>query len=283
MNANTIQIFINSSRRADRVVTLEQLPRNWRRSTAVVVPRNEARDYYATCKGWDVVAMPADVPPYVSSQRHWVMQTARVPFVFIMDDDLVFKTRGADGKLRNSTHEDMSRMLSLVARFTRKKNVGAIGISHTFVNGLSKDKDVLSPGAIGSCFVLNREAYVREGCVMSDFEPWLLHQHYINIQLLSKGYDTYVLMAHAFDQTINVTGGVSRYRTPALLEKVCQYLADKYPDYVTVTEKTNNPSAWPGFPVAEDGKVHVANIKVAWKKLAEHGKRQRHKGIREFV
>jgi hypothetical protein len=279
---NKIGIYINSSGRPHNIKTFKQFPEKWADFVYIVVPNEQTNEYRRAKenKGWEILPVPSTIPQYLSSQRQWIMENSPYDYVWLMDDDLTFQIRYDGVKLKNSSEEDMGLMYSEVCKAHCDDGIPMVGISTRLGNNRVTES-FADISRITRCYSLSREVFDEVGAKFNPFEPFLMQDFHLTLSWLKSGYRNRVF--HGFaqgDSGSNTSGGVSVYRTPELMEKVANFLANEHRGLVKVTKKKTKGS-WAGFPTDKDGNVVRTDVTVYWKKAHEQGKRKE-TGISRF-
>lgn len=277
----TIGIYINSSGRASSVKIIKQIPKKWRAICHIVVPSSQAEEYRSANPDWSVVSVDTFIPEYLSSQRQWVMDTTPYDYVWFMDDDLTFLTRHSGVKLRTSTPKDMEALLKLVCLTQRDEGIPLVGISTRLGNNRVTE-DHADITRVTQSYVVNKKVFEEVGATFAPFEPFLMQDFHINLSFLKAGKKNRVIYKYAMGgASSNAKGGCSTYRTPELMAKVANFLAEEHKGFVTVKIKKTK-GGWGGFPVDEEGNVVRTDVIVHWKKAFQQSKRLR-SGISSFI
>lgn len=261
------EIFINSSDRADCVRTVESFPQAWKPFTWIVVPHEQAQAYKASVQ-WNVLVLPKNVPPYLSSQRQYVMDHAGCDKVWLMDDDLRFYRRtGSSGKLRPCVDADMKHMLPFVMDNMETAPFAEIGISTRGTNFYAPSNvQFQGPTGIMRCYCIDRVAFASTGETFAPFEPFLSQDMHVNLSLLENGHMTCVCYEYSTTDIgkSQSKGGCSRYRTPELMEKIAKWMEKRHP--AVKAEQKHVKGGWDGFPLDAEGKRVHWGFRVQWSK-----------------
>ena len=276
-------IFINSAHRQDNVRTVEDFPADWSDFAQIVVPYKEAKEYERNYGDIiPVLAVPKQVPCFLSSQRQWVMEYAieeGIDAVWFMDDDLKFQWRDDGLKLHNCGESHMWDMYEEVNKHLNS-DISIVGISTRLGNNrVEYNYDDIC--RVTRCYAISVADFQEVGATMAPFEPFLMQDFHINLSFLEKGFKNRVLYNYAQgDAGSNADGGVSVYRTQDLMKKVANWLAKNHPGCVTVKEKKTKGS-WAGFDKDKDGFIVRTDVLVHWKKAYKKGKNKG--GITRFI
>ena len=250
-----IMIVINSSNRVGKIKTHGLFPENVIKHV-IAVPVDQA-PAYREVYGDVVWEIPEEVPQFLPSQRQHmaVAMEPWVKYIWFMDDDLTFFTRGSDLKLHKATPADIERMFHLMVEYI--KEVPMVGISTRLGNNrITADYDEIN--RVTRCYTLDLDVFKKVGATFAPFEPFVSEDFHMALCFLNKGYRNRII--HTFAQEdvgSNAEGGCSLYRTPAIQRKTAFWMADNHPE-VTVRAKDSNN--WKGF---EEKRVDMT---VQWKK-----------------
>lgn len=278
---NDITICINSSGRPDNVKTLEQFPTKWRRFVAIVVPWKQKKKYRKSCGAWQVVPVDKDCPPYLSSQRQWVMENSKSRFVWFMDDDLSFLYRRPDLRLRKCKEKHMKRMLKAVDA-ALSEGIPLVGISTQLGNNRC-EQDYAEIGRVTRCYVVDKEVFDEVGVSLAPFEPFCMQDFHLTLSFFKAGHKNRILFNYAQADVggSNAEGGCSGYRTYEVLERVVKWLAKTHSPFVTPKIKYSK-TGWEGFPKDDQGRTIRLDANFKWKKAYEYGC-SRQSGISQFM
>jgi len=249
-----MNVVIPSSGRANRQTTLEQIP--W---AIVVVPMDEVKAY----DRYDPVGCPADG---IGHTRQWIVDNFG-PKVLMLDDDLTFFIRRAEDrtKFRHTTADERTAMLGAVS--DRLDNYVHVSIATREGGNRNTDEYAYNTRTLRA-LAYNTEVLRSERIrfdrmsVMEDFD--------VNLSLLTKGFENCVVNSWVHDQHGSQTaGGCSQYRTMEMQSAAAEALAARYPEFVTVVERTTK-TAWGGGTRKD--------VRIQWKKaLASHRSTRRGK------
>lgn len=255
---NQLTIFIPSSGRVDRQITLAQLPPAYRKRTTLAVP---SKEYDAYCKRWpDDSVSPIPVMG-ISETRKWLMGFCRTRYCMMLDDDMVFAYRPvmSSPKLLSvsaagvGVSQLMTYWLGLMKQFAHVGLSARQGNNHVsepyktccrMFNAYTYDLAVLEP--------LLRAGKVVPGRlpVMEDFD--------LTLQLLRAGHPNAVIYRWCWNQPgSNAAGGCSQYRTGEMQAQAATELARLHPGFVRVVEKESKN--W-------DGMNKRMDVTVYWQK-----------------
>jgi len=264
MDFSDVTICIPTKGRADKQVTLDFLGDRLRGVCTLLVDSEEFDDYSLTVDDVNIVAMPPEVKG-IGKVRQWAVENCPTPYLFLLDDDMVFfkripgtvKLEKCDSYMMEDLFEELVNWMSL-------DDVPVVGVSARQGNNHNPNTyqehtrqmnfhgiDVQRFKSLGLCF---------DGQdVMEDF--------YMTLSLLTQGIANRVMYQYCWNQVgSGAAGGCSSYRTWEMQKRCAEELAASFPDFVTVVEKTTK-TTWKEFPTRFD-------VRVQWKKAYEHGRKQ---------
>lgn len=254
-----IIIVINSSHRAQSVTTHSLFPPTF--PWVIVVPYEQLDDYKQF--GNHLVILPKGFPPYLSSQRQWVMDTygKKYKYVWMMDDDLTYYYRTPEFKLKKcENHSDMQKMFD--ATLWHLQIVPLVGISNRFMNNVVKT-EYKELDKVTKSYAINSEVFRELGIKLNPFEPFQAQDTHLSICVLNGGYKNRII--HSFaqqDVESHAPGGCSVYRTAETTKKVSEWMAANHPE-VTVKAKQTK-TKW-GLKELKNGMNLRIDFNVAWK------------------
>jgi len=258
-------IVINSSNRIDKLKTHKIFDEdlNW----VMAIPKDQEELYSALPELKDhLYLIPDDVPQYLPSQRQHIMEHfgKKYPYVFLMDDDLVFLKRKHGIKLKKCKSKDVVKMVKDVEKHLKEFPI--VGISTRFGNNCVKE-DYTDITRVTRCYAIDTKIFFKVGAVFNPFEPFVAEDFHLNICFLNKGYPNRVLYKYAQDDAgSNQDGGCSLYRTPEVQKKTSMWMAAHHPEVTVKVKKSKN---WKGF-----GDTRVDMV-IAWKKAYKRQRRQK--------
>jgi hypothetical protein len=247
-----MRIYIPTLGRQEQA-TFVSLPAWAKRITTLVCGVGE-KPFLVKKYGCTVWERPAEVKG-IGAVRNMIMKFSRYEKIIMLDDDLKFAIRNADGKLVKPTEAQLTDMFHTVHNLLDQYAHGSIS-SREGNNHVKEDMiEVSRPQRV---LAYNRMMVKETGAhfrvrIMEDFD--------MTLQLLRKGYANFVIYNYCHDQAhgSGATGGCSGYRTPEVQAEAARLLHSHHPDFVTIVEKETK-TAWKEF-----GGKRV-DVRVAWKK-----------------
>jgi len=279
---NKIGIYINSSHRADQVKSTRQIPKSWKEFTVIAVPYDQVKAYKKH-NDWPVLGMPKDVPQFLPHQRQWIMENSPYDYVWMMDDDLMFRYRKdpKDIRLSKCKRKDLKRLLETLEDHVHRTNVPLVGVSTVLGNNRVQE-EYKDCGRITRCYVMNKRIFQTVGATFAVFEGFVMEDFHMTLCFLEHGYNNRCIFSFAQeDQRTNTLGGCSVYRTNKLQEQSAFALTKLHPKSVTIRRKSTKAS-WDGFDKDRTGKAMRTDVTIQWKK-AYIPKRDKKSGIAGFL
>jgi hypothetical protein len=229
-----MNLYIMTRGRVGKQTTLAQLPKAWKEKTWLVCPESEKHDHQSIL-----------APPYIdnySRKFQWIMQGMEFgDFAYrhdendkavILDDDLVFSKKNADGKLITIRDpEELSPMFEQMEKLL--DDYPLVGV-HPRQMGQDAPEPFVENGRIICIQGINRALI---GKVRVDQFP-ILADVVLNLTLLARG-DGNVLLTTFFQDhgPCQAPGGCSIYRTAAMQRDAVNYLVDRFGPFVKGVER----------------------------------------------
>ena len=237
-----LQIFIHTHGRHDEQQSLKWLSPRVQKRVWLVVQEREAHLH-----DWPRLMVLPDEIRMLSPTRQYIMENAKRNKIIMMDDDLRFYRRKSqdDWHLRNSTFQDTGAMFRKMSRWLDK-------YAHCGVSGREGNNRVeplsLENKRMMRILGYNRELVARTG---ARFDRLDTKQDFdMTLKLLLAGYPNIVSYEFCQGQWrgSNSPGGCAEYRTPEMMSRCAQELADLHPGFVKVVErKTVGVYSWMGM------------------------------------
>ena len=250
-----MEIYIPTYGRVDRQATLENLPEPWRDQAVLVVYREEAPLHVE--RGRQILVVPSNIERGIANKRQFIMDQAISDKVVMFDDDLAFFVRRKEDPTRFVQMEewDYNDMFMAMDRGLDDHYHGGLG----FREGGNR-----YPQAIRKCArIMRAHCYRKDMPARFIKSPGLMEDFHLTLDLLTQGHPNIVLNNYVTNQrTSNWEGGVSNQRTREVQRQAAEFLAECYPDFVTVVKRMTK-GAWGG------GIRH--DVRVQWKKAYNYG------------
>jgi hypothetical protein len=259
--ARDLGIYIPSRGRADRQLTLQKIPDEYRDITYLVVPEDEEDTYRHLNKGVSVMACSRKG---IGRTRQWILETCKKKYVLMIDDDLYFYHRKAQYsvELVNNTKKDNKAMLDEVFASMIDDGFIHVGVAaRPEASFFLCDSRIVMRANNFHGFnvrqVLKHAARFDALPVMEDFN--------VTLSLFEKGFPNRVLVDYVWNQPgSNTTGGCSTYRTAKLQAKAAHALAALHPPKIVRIRqrKVIGKTSWEGMKERTDVFINWHN---AWK------------------
>lgn len=254
-----LEIIIPTLGRQDSQITLNNLPEKWQKATTLVVQEHEYDEmvdkYGDVCSVWK---LPAETKGISWTRKH-IADNWKGKRIFVMDDDLKFVQLQHNGEKMvgaNATEENFDFAMSEVERLMDEGIVhGGFGVNNT---PPSENPYNYNSRVWTNMFFSDEVPEVDFG---TEYEL-LPEDFYVTLQLLTKGYEN-VCFNHfrVNPSATNAKGGCETFRTIENHNRGQEILAEKFPEFVTVTSKTQTSGPWAG----KEKKA----LSVKWKKAYE--------------
>jgi len=257
-------IYIPSSGRPTRQVTLEAIPRSlWPRVRLVV----QARQYSAYAAApWPVTLLK--LPKHINRlgpTLGWINAHAREhspQAYYALDDDIEFLWRAwsqpGKSKLYRATTEQKEAMFSMTDDWLKHKGIGAVSISNRFGNNFHPEWS-----RTGALRISQFLAYRTAATIGVKFGRVLVYTDQdITLQILALGYACRVSYGFAYQEVggYNHAGGCSVYRTAEVEDKFARKMVQLHAPF-TKLRMINDPR-W---------KRKMARATFQWKKIWLNG------------
>jgi hypothetical protein len=260
-----MQIIIPTLARCDTQITLANLPEHWQKHTTLVVQEHEyaymKNKYSAFCSVW---CLPPNTKGIAWTRKHIAKQW-HGERIFVMDDDLKFVQlkQNSDGKYVGQcpTRQEFDEAFAAV-----EKHMDA-GIVH---GGFAVNNTPPADEPFNYSSRVYTNAFFSEkfpGDEISFGEEYELmpEDFFVTLQLLTRGFQN-VCFNHfrVNPSATNSKGGCAEYRNIDNHNRGQEILAEKFPDFVTVTSKVQKSGPWAG----KEKKA----LSIQWKKAYESSK-----------
>ncbi len=257
-----MHIYIPSSGRATRQITLQNLPLAWRKGTRDVVPDDEWSTYITRISGSEAMLVRCPAKG-IGNTRQWIVDNCSGQYLLMLDDDLTFFCRRDDDrtKFREAAHQDVNEMLTAVQCHLE---------FHAHVGICTREGGNRLPDPIyRNTRTLRALAYdvhvLRKHDIRFD-AMHLMEDFYVSLSLLTAGYGNLLLSDWVHDQVgSNTDGGCSQSRTMDEQSRAARELATAFPDYVTLVKKRTK-TAWGG--------KERTDVRIQWKRAYADGRRK---------
>lgn len=257
MGYKNLTIFMLSSHRATKTVTLKHFPRKVLDSVVLNVQQAEAADYLPLAQQYGITMMvcPPDIN-YIGEQRQWCIDHCATPYCCFVDDDVLFSHReNGNGRLVNSYEEQIQEMFDTVYA-DLEKGIPLIGISNRFGNGFVKEDYVDAGYRIMRLYFFSVDVFRKLGVTLAPYKDFVMEDFHLTLSFLENGYMSRVYYKYSQDDRYgsNGDGGCSTFRNDAVMRKAVLYLAENHPDVVHLVTK-HSKSKWKGMPTRTDARI----------------------------
>jgi len=261
---NDITIAIPSKGRADKQITLACLPDNLKDCCSILVDAEEFDDYALTVDGVNVIGLPEDVKG-IGKVRQWAVENCPTPYLFLLDDDMVFFRRiPGTVKLEKCDPYNVDSMFRELYDWMSLDDVPVVGVSARQGNNHNPN-DYQEATRQMNFHGIDVERFKALGLQFDGQE--VMEDFYMTLSLLTQGIPNRVMYQYCWNQVgSGAEGGCSSYRTWEVQKRCAHELAESFPDFVTVVEKTTK-TTWKEFPTRFD-------VRVQWKKAYQYGIKQ---------
>ena len=243
-----IQLVIPTYKRLDKQITLNSIPKRFRKHVTLVVQPQEQQD---ALEIHPKIFVLSDNDIGIAQTRKEIAREwgcNRKVRHWVLDDDLkILKhIEMKDGGLEKEPINSRTFVECInEIESTMDKGYTHGGIGTTLNNHVGKYPYNDNFRVVGNVFYDGRIL-----CDMFQEIDWLLdgaEDYYVNLQLLMKGKMNRVIYKFTTDPgNLNATGGCSIYRDVGFHNRACNKLVEKFPDYVTLKMKVSKTGPWKG-------------------------------------
>ena len=249
MMTTPIEIVIPTYKRVDRQITYRHLPKFLRARTTFVVREFEADEFKEKNPDTKVFVISDDTNGIAETRKkiahHWAGKR-----IMVIEDDLSFRMLKyhADGTSYNATPDvgDWDDLIEDVGRLMDEGYVfGGLQAPGTmpkaYEDRYCENSRIMYANWFSEDFPLDEIEFMAE-----DHIEVFPEDCYVNLQLLTKGYKNMVLDYFRTNVTggVNEAGGCSDYRTLQNHNDGTKWLAEQFPDFVSVRMKTTKNGPW---------------------------------------
>ena len=253
-----MDIHILTHGRANRQITYDNLPERWQRECKFVVQDSEKHLH----KGRALVVLPPEVDN-LHKTRQWLLDNHHLNKSLELDDDLVFAARRDDDptKFRTMLPFDYDQMFQAIE--AELDHSPLVGVSHR--EGANRNTEpTLHNTRQMRLHAFDARILRVEGWRWDRLRSPGPEDFCMILQVLTRGYKNTVCNRWVHNQGgSNQSGGCSEYRTPEVHADACEHLAELFPQFVTVVEKTTKES-WGGGTRKD--------VRIQWKKAHAYGR-----------
>lgn len=256
-----IEIIIPTLGRVDKQVTLDNLPDKWKSVTTLVVQEHEHDEmkqrYSDICNIW---CLPPETFGISWTRKH-IAEHWKGKRIFVMDDDLKFVQLTDNGEKMvgaPAEEKDFDHMFSEVERLMDEGIMhGGLGVNNTppSTNPYNHNSRVYTNMFFSEQFPVDEIDFGTDYELMPE-------DFFITLQLLTAGHQN-VCFNHfrVNPSATNAKGGCETFRTIENHNRGQEILAEKFPEFVTVTTKVQTSGPWAG--------MEKKALSIKWKKAYE--------------
>lgn len=278
------RFYMPSSHRADKLITLKQLPDWVKENMTLLISGNELAEYADIIQkeNLNVFFVPEDW--LLADKDQWMFTQEEYRFVIRIEDDLTFFVRDPEThKLSKATVEQVSEMFDECLKELQCEEWPLIGISSRGGNNF-QEKDFVIGTRMHHIWFVDTDVYKKLDINLVPFKEFVMDDFHVILSYLRNGYPNKVYFKYACDDRgSNAPGGASVYRTSSVQWKSACWLATQHPGYVTVKEKTTS-TGWEGMEKNSLGQNVRTDVTIEWKKAyaAGQSKLKRQQGFAFF-
>ena len=257
-----ITIMIPTMGRVNKQKTLSELSSALSARTILLVEDDEFDDHDimhgSRC---NVLALPTNIKG-IADIRQYAVDICKTPFLFLIDDDMVFFKRKPDSvKLERCTTMQQEELFKTLVEWLDFDEFPLVGLSARQGNN-HVEQDYREATRQMNFHGINISRFNDLGLKFNGSE--VMEDFNLVLSLLTKGIPNRVMYQYCWNQLgSGAIGGCSQYRTPELQRECAEQLEFDYPDFVTVVEKTNK-TGWKGLETRTD-------VRVQWQKAYQWG------------
>ena len=251
----SMTLVIPTHRRVNRQITLSKMPAEVRERIILVSSDKEEAQHLRLQHGLsNDQVLVAKGTTSICEKRHWIMRNVPGDMIFMMDDDLTFKTRHTSGifwddkqqrwcdekfgKARIwhlSTHRELTNLFKKFEQLS-DKGWASLGISYFSTNRFCPDAWE-SNSRLMYAFGINKEAYRLHKLNFSEVKSF--EDLHVALNLLELGYPNLLCNEVCVaDGGFNAEGGVSESeRSREMVDTAALHLAELHPNSVSVRQR----------------------------------------------
>ncbi len=265
-----MNLYIMTRGRVGKQYTLSRLPEKWKAKTFLVCPDQEVILHAAAGETCGVIPAHPYVKDY-STKFQWILDGMPVSYEYdnvldkedkavIMDDDLVFSKRNAEGKLITIRDpEELSPMFDQMEALL--DTYPLVGV-HPRQMGQHTKPPYVENGRIICIQGINRRLI---GQVKVDQYP-ILADVVLNCTLLARGQRNAIISTFFQDHgPCQAEGGCSIYRTGEMQNRAVDYIAQRFGPFARTVQR-HTISGW-----LQDEKGVRNDYTCQWKRLHAAG------------
>ena len=276
--------YMPSSGRANKLITLNQMPHWVKENLTIIVSEDEYDDYAKAIYGSGIAIKTMPEGILLAEKDQWMFTQWDHEFVIRIEDDLTFFVRDPETKkLSKATIPQVSAMFEECLHTLIDQEYPMVGISSRGGNNFQTEDFVVGT-RMHHIWFINTNVYKDIGINLVPFKEFVMDDFHTILCFLRNGYPNKVFFKYACDDRgSNAPGGASQYRTSEVQRKSALWLAEQHDGFVRITEKSTT-SGWEGMDKNSRGQNVRTDVTINWKKAYTSGqnKLQRKKGFAFF-
>lgn len=242
MGRCNMKIIIPSrSRYQNPTITYLLTPAEFRNNMELVCPHDQVDQYKITHPDITVTGRPKEVDN-IAKARKWIVEQNVGTRFGMMDDHLTFATTNVNGRKTTKTMDlDISDWYEMFEDIHAAMDRGFRSVGHR-AGWVPPMKDNARYGYCGKICQATWYSDTFDPSVIDwQTEQVLGEDMIVPMELLLAGYPSAILNRFPTNGKgkDNSPGGCSEYRTAEMHDGVQSYFADKYSDFVNISEKTS--------------------------------------------
>lgn len=259
-----MHVYINTRNRLDRQWTYDHLKEVPKLNPVLVCPKDEVEGHLAANRR--AMARPESCHN-LSETRQWLLEICPSKIMILVDDDLDFFIRKNKETfhLRRAGAGDLREMFRRINTYITQDNIKHLGLDMRQGN----NHHAIPYVDVGrACSFLAYDVdFLRENDIRFDNFP-LMQDFDVCLTLLKMGFPNRIITEFCYNERggSNAMGGVSDYRSNALIANTAYALSRRHDPFVKVVTKKSK-SGWKGMEERVD-------VNVQWKKAYESSKQK---------
>lgn len=252
-----MRIYIPTFGRADKQITIQNLPPRYVEKTWFVIRESEvdAFSHYPR-----VIVCPKKGVP--AARQTIIEYEEEIAFMF--DDDLKFAKRTPDWTFENpklvpASPEDVGQAIDQMVKDLREEShLGAVGFGARGFNNGKRDHPYRENDRMMMAFAVYTPLLKELGIRFDKFDFW--EDFHVALELMKHGFKNRIYTKWVQNATTNSSGGVSTYRNRARLTEVRKEFVKYHAPYVTPVEKS--VEGW-----ANVTESTMPDVRIDWRKV----------------
>jgi hypothetical protein len=246
-------IYIPTKGRIDKQKTWDRMPPEIQAQTVLVCPNEEFEEHERRGRAAVVCHETG-----IAATRDWIIEDAIVrgdPYVLMLDDDMIFQRRRADGKITNCTDEEVSQAVGWV--WETLPRYAHVALATRFL-GYADEAEYVENGRAMYALGYDARVLIDNECSFCEGmpQPSTMEDFNMTLQLLTKGYPNCISLEWRITPgQSNAPGGCSTWRTTDIQTRSARALQARFPHLVTLREKKE----W------RDMEEGMLDVRVKWK------------------